>query len=311
MSGTPPAVGLVLPTRQGVDEELSVSAVLALAQEAEAAGAESLWVGDSLFARPRLDALTLLGAMAAVTSRCLVGTAVLITPLLHPLLLARSVATLDQITEGRLILGVGAGPATGAARKEYAAVGIPDTGRLARVREAIAVCRAVWSGEPADHHGELWNFSNVRMLPRPIAPGGPPVLLGGGGPRTRNAAGREFDGWLPIAGTPEKVAVGMADVRAGAAASGRAPGELTCTAYLTAVVDPDIERAQRTLQQSLSQYYRAPWSAVAELQDTVCGPPEVVAAAVAAYHGAGADRVIVRFGGSDVIGQWQALRAAL
>jgi alkanesulfonate monooxygenase SsuD/methylene tetrahydromethanopterin reductase-like flavin-dependent oxidoreductase (luciferase family) len=305
------ALGLVLPTRTGVGEQVSFAALLEIARAAEWAGADSLWVGDSLFARPRYDPLTVLASVAAVTSRCLLGTAVLVAPMWHPLLLARAVATLDAASGGRLVVGLGAGPSHGAAQKEYAALGVPSGDRLGRLTEIVDACRAVWTGTPAAHAGERWSFRNVRIMPATVAPGGPSVVLGGAGPRTRAFAGARFDGWLPVGVSPAQVASGLADVRAAAAGAGRDPASVGCTVYLSVAVDDDEARAERTARRSLEEYYGAPWAAIGGLQDVVSGRAEKVAAAVQSYYASGAERVALRCCGPDPVGQWEAVRGEL
>ena len=121
-------LGLLLPTRLGVSEQKSVQEILELAGIAEKAGVHSLWVGDSLFARPRLDPLATLCAVAATTTGCMLGTAVLVAPMWNPLLLARMVATLDQLAHGRLVLGFGPGRVTARPGKSSPPWAFPSTG---------------------------------------------------------------------------------------------------------------------------------------------------------------------------------------
>lgn len=283
--------------------------VLALARDAERAGVDGLWVGDSLFARPRLDPLTTLAALATATTRCVLGTAVLVAPMWNPLLLARQVATIDHLAGGRLVLGFGAGPGHGPARKEFAALGLPFEGRLTRTLEVLEICRALWSGAPSTHTGPLWCYRNVSLLPPTTAPSGPAVLLGGAGPRTLQAAGASFDGWLPVATSIEEFQRGHRHVAAAAAATGRA--EPTVLAYLSVAVDADVERARRTARTSLEAYYGAPWAVIGDLQEVAAGPPHEVARVVARYTDAGASQVIVRVCGSNVMEQLDALVTAL
>ena len=103
----PPKIGYLLPTREQIMEgRHDAASLLALAERAEALGYDSVWVGDSVLARPRHDPLTLLAAVAARVPRVMLGTAVLLPALRNPVLLAHQVATLDQVSEGRFILGV-------------------------------------------------------------------------------------------------------------------------------------------------------------------------------------------------------------
>src|SRR5215217_841868 len=144
-----PRVGYLLPTRERVMEgEPETGPLLALAERAEALGFESVWVGDSLLARPRHDPLTLLAAVAARTRKVELGTAVLLPALRNPVVLAQQVATLDRISEGRLILGVGIAADLPNIRTEFEAAGVPFDKRVGRLVEGMALCRALWTGKP-------------------------------------------------------------------------------------------------------------------------------------------------------------------
>src|SRR6266699_5527874 len=122
----PPKIGYLLPTRERVMEgHPETASLLALAERAEALGFDSVWVGDSLLARPRHDPLTLLAAVAARTRRAELGTAVLLPALRNPVVLAQQVATLDRISEGRVILGIGIAADVPNIRAEFTAAGVP------------------------------------------------------------------------------------------------------------------------------------------------------------------------------------------
>ncbi len=141
---------------------------------AETVGFDSVWFGESLLARPRFEPLTTLAAIAASTHRMKLGTAVLLPALRHPLPLAQSVATLDRITTGRLILGLGAGFNYPPTAHELESVGVPFKQRVGRMIETITILRKLWgTEEPVDYDGRFWRFSKVELLPRPWRSGGP------------------------------------------------------------------------------------------------------------------------------------------
>ncbi len=151
-----PKLGYLLPTRERVMENLpETGALLRLAERAETVGFDSIWVGDSVTARPRHDPLTLLAAVAARTRKPQLGTAVLLPALRNPVLLAHQVATVDRIAEGRLILGIGIASDMPAIRLEFEATGVPFDKRVGRMNEAIRLCRALWSGKAAHWNG-VW-----------------------------------------------------------------------------------------------------------------------------------------------------------
>ena len=132
-----PRVGYLLPTRERVMEGRDeTGSLLALAEKAEGLGYDSLWVGDSLLARPRHDPLTLLAAVAARTRKPELGTAVLLPALRNPVVLAQQVATLDRIAEGRVILGVGIAADVPNIRAEFTAAGASSPASACRARRS-------------------------------------------------------------------------------------------------------------------------------------------------------------------------------
>ena len=147
-------LGYLLPTREQVMAGHSEArSLLDLASRAAGLGYDSIWVGDSLLARPRHDPLTLLAAVAARLPKVELGTAVLLPALRNPVLLAQQVATVDQIAEGRLILGVGIATDVPSIRAEFAAAGVPFEQRVGRMLEGLGLCRALWTGKPVDWDG--------------------------------------------------------------------------------------------------------------------------------------------------------------
>src|SRR5260221_13017456 len=149
-----PRLGYLLPTRERIMEGVHETApLLALAEKAEALGFGFVWVGDSLLARPRHDPLTLLAAVAARTRKAMLGTAVFLPALRNPVVLAHQLATLDQISEGRLILGAGIASDLPNIRAEFAAAGVPFEGRVGRMMEGLRLARALWTGNPRNWEG--------------------------------------------------------------------------------------------------------------------------------------------------------------
>src|SRR5438552_16505341 len=139
--------GVLLPTREAIMSGRPETApLLTMAERAESAGFDSVWIGDSITARPRHEPLTLLAAVAARTKRVSVGTAVLLPALRNPVVLAHVVGTLDRVAEGRTILGVGIAADAPAIRKACAAAGAPSDRRVGRFLETLEICRALWRG---------------------------------------------------------------------------------------------------------------------------------------------------------------------
>src|SRR5229473_3236968 len=192
--------GLLLPSREALlwaDSDLAF--LIEAARQAEKAGFDSVWAGDSLLARPRGEPLTLLAGVAGATTRVSLGTAVLLPLLRHPLSLAHALATLDRIAGGRVIVGVGPGAELPGTHAELAALGVPSDRRVRSMLSAVERIRRLWRNEEP----------GIELQPRPLRPDGPPIWLGGSGPRMLRLAGTTFDGWLPFSPTVGEYAAGL------------------------------------------------------------------------------------------------------
>jgi alkanesulfonate monooxygenase SsuD/methylene tetrahydromethanopterin reductase-like flavin-dependent oxidoreductase (luciferase family) len=277
-------IGLLLPSREAVlwaggDLTLLVEA----ARLAERAGYDSVWVGDSLLARPRGEPLALLAAIAAATTRVRLGTAVLLPLLRHPLNLAHTAASVDRIAEGRLVLGVGPGAPVPGTAAELAALGVAADRRVDAMLASLDRCLRLWRG--ADE---------PELLPRPYRPGGPPLWLGAHGPRMLRLTGQRFDGWLPFSRTADDFAAGLRAVRQAAEAAGRDPATLETGVYLTVAVAGDPGRAASDLDAYMRAYYGVPAEVMARTQACHAGTLESAAEWVAGYAAAGAGELVLR-----------------
>jgi alkanesulfonate monooxygenase SsuD/methylene tetrahydromethanopterin reductase-like flavin-dependent oxidoreductase (luciferase family) len=289
--------GYLLPTREQIMEGRPEAApLLALAQKAEALGFDSIWVGDSLLARPRHDPLTLLAGVAGRVNRVEIGTAVLLPALRNPVLLAHQVATLDQISEGRLILGVGFASDRPNIRAEFASAGVPFDKRVGRMMEGLRLCRALWTGEPVDWDGR-WQVTQGMLAPTPHRPGGPPLWIGGNLPASLERAGKYFDGWFPNAPNAETYGGQLAQIRSIGRSSGRDMEGFTGAIYLTVAVDEDAARAEIRMNSFLEGYYGQPAEVLRRRQICYAGPAGGIAAWLDGYEKAGATHLVLRFAG--------------
>jgi alkanesulfonate monooxygenase SsuD/methylene tetrahydromethanopterin reductase-like flavin-dependent oxidoreductase (luciferase family) len=253
------------------------SRVVELASHAEAVGFDSVWVGDSIVARPRFEPLLLLAAVSAVTERVALGTAVYLPLLRHPTVSAHAFATLHGLAgSGRLIVGVGAGASIPATDDELAAVGMPAGRRVSRIVETVEQWRAAWSDRSA------------------------PVWLAGSGPRMLRLAGARFDGWLPYPPTPDAYRDSYRHVVDAAVAAGRDPSACTPAAYLTVSIGDGAEDATAELDRYMSGYYGLPLEVMSQVQGCHSGTAESAAEWIGEYGAAGAEHVVIRIGHTDL-----------
>ncbi len=230
-----------------------------LAREAEARGFESLWFpehshiptsretpwGGRKNAPPlpeeywrSHDQFVALAAAAAVTETIKVGTGITLVAQRDPLWLAKQTASLDVISDGRFMLGIG----YGWNKEELRHHGVAYADRRAVLRERILAVRQIWENDEAEFHGEHVDFDTSWSWPKPIQAGGPPVILGGAaGPRTIADIVEFCDGWMPIAGRYEFVDK-IRDVRRAAEEAGRDPAELSFGEFGTPADPAAIER---------------------------------------------------------------------
>jgi len=292
-----PLFGYLLPTREHVMEgRHEAGSLLALAEKAEALGLDSVWVGDSLVAKPRHEPMTLLAAAAARTSQVALGTAVLLPELRNPVLLAHQVATLDRIAEGRVILGVGIAADAPPIRAEFAAAGVPFEGRVGRMLEGLRLCRALWRGEPVTWDGR-WTLDAQAVGPTPHRPGGPPIWLGSRVRAGMERTGRLFDGWFPTGPDAASYREHIDVVREVARDAGRDPGAITAAIYLTLRIDDDREAAARHIDAYMRSYYGPAAAAVRKTQACFGGPAGEAAEWLRAFVEAGAQHLVVRLTG--------------
>ncbi|KAB2362858.1 LLM class flavin-dependent oxidoreductase [Actinomadura montaniterrae] len=285
--------GYLLPTRdQAVSGEHAPHRLIEYAVRAEALGYDSVWAGDSPITRQRADPLLVLAAVAQATRRVELGTAVLLPALRHPILLAHQLGTLDRLSGGRVIAGMGAGFPTDATRAQFTALGVDFATRGRRLEESIEAMRLLWTGEAVSFKGEHFAFEDVSVAPPPARPGGPPVWLAGGGPALRRVA-RVADGWLPYPPEHGVYAKEAATIRE------TAQRPVTPALYATFCLDDDPERARERLRKSIERYYNAPLEFIASIQAMFAGTPEDAAAWLNAYVAAGARHIVVRFATGD------------
>lgn len=293
-------LGVLLPTRGLLLADANprdANRVLEMAKMAESAGLDSVWVGDSLTAKPRLEPLSTLAAVAAVTSNVRLGTAVLLAALRHPVLLAQTCATLDVISGGRLVIGAGVGGAFNEAQvREWEAASVEARSRASRLEEIVCIVRALGSGTPLDYPGKHFNLKQVQVLPPQVQSGGVPFLLACHWRAQREnqfrRAARLGSGLVSISDLPDEYSKLVSHVRGLVEEEGRDPRSFEAAMYLTVNMEPDRAKAEAEATEFLTGYYGAniwgerwgPFGEASRVKDRI-----------SEYIEAGAETVIVRF----------------
>ena len=290
-------IGYLLPTRESIMEgRPDAEPLLVLAERAERLGYDSVWVGDSLLARPRHEPITLLAGVAARTKRVKLGTAVLLPMLRNPVLLAHQVATLDQVSAGRVILGVGIATDVPNVRAEFRAAGVPFEKRVGTLMEGMRLCKALWTGKPVDWDGR-WHIEQGVLAPTPHRPGGPPIWGGGSAPAALARAGKHFDGWFPTGPDAKGWGEQWQQVQQHARAAGRDPSALEAAIYLTIAVDQDAAKADARINNFLAGYYGQRPDVLKKRQACFAGSRDAALEWLNGYVQAGARYLVLRFAG--------------
>jgi alkanesulfonate monooxygenase SsuD/methylene tetrahydromethanopterin reductase-like flavin-dependent oxidoreductase (luciferase family) len=307
-------LGLLLPNQGVVFGAISVPDLLAMADVAEQSDVfDDLFVGDNLLAKPRLESVVLLSALAGRTRRCRLGTACMASfPLRHPVVLAAQWAALDCISEGRTLLvacmggGGAAGHVAGAFGSEYTAMGIAPSERPARLEEGIQVLRTLWTQDPANHEGEFYRFSGVTLRPRPVQQPCPPIWLASNphlfGPpqpgvinRQVDRVARLADGWMTIGCTPEEFGQSWSGIRAAAQAHGRDPAAMQCGLYYNLNINDDRAAAFAESKRFLDEYYSTDFPEERLKLWTAYGAPDECLVRMREFAAAGVQTMVIRF----------------
>ncbi len=283
---TEPAEGPWLPT---IDE---LSDLVTLVDRC---GYDSMWVGDHVaFTIAIFDPLMQLAQAAVISRRLIFGTDVYLLPLRHPTSVAKQVSTLDHLTEGRFVFGVGVG---GEFPKEYEACGVPLNERGARLSESLTVMRKLWTGEPVSHAGKFFNFEGVKMQPPPRQPGGPPIWCGGRSDPALRRTGRMTDGWMSYVVTPDMYRQGLEKIATAASEAGRTFDRGFGTAHLLFTrIDDTYEKALDAATVSLSQRYAMDFRKAAQ-RYCALGTPQDVVETIFKFQQAGVRHLILDFVG--------------
>ena len=270
-------LGLSLPNNQGVAH---VRDLITLAIDAERAGYHSVWVSEHLWHssyvaqrlgdRPYHDPLTVLSAIAPLTTSIRLGTSVLVLPWHHPVRLAKTIASLDDLSQGRVDCGVG----VAITADEFENLGIDFSTRGRRTDDMLAAMRALWTQDFPHHDSDFYRFSGMRFEPKPVQE--PlPIHIGGGSPAALRRVATFGDGWHALGQSPSSMASGLQKLSAACARAGRDVGSL----HISVRVSTDV----------LTEPFDKPISE----RKTLRGTESEIKATIDAFEDAGVDELII------------------
>ncbi len=315
--------GLILANRAVVLGVVTARELLDLAVAAEGSGAfDAVWVGDSLLAKPRLEAVSLLSALAGVTSRLRLGVGCLATFVhRHPVLFAHQWASLDALSGGRAWLAVclgGPDEQSAAQALEHRVMGVRSSERVARLEEGIVILRALFHQPRASHRGRFYEFEGVTLEPRPVQQpcpiwiaSNPTGLTWKGGASAPAAAverglrrvARYADGWMTNKLAPDEFRRQWGEIARMAREEGRDPARLGSALYHNININTDRRAALEESKTFLDTYYTSNFSPAFVEGWTVAGRPERCVAELRAYLEAGVGHVALRLTSWDQQGQ--------
>ncbi|TMA13842.1 MAG: LLM class flavin-dependent oxidoreductase, partial [Deltaproteobacteria bacterium] len=260
--------------------------VTSVAGKVEDMELHSLWVIDRIV-YDNLEPLTLLAAAAAVTKKIRLGTSVLLAGVRHPVLLAKTVATLDFLSAGRVTLGIG----FGSRENDFSAVEVPFEGRGSRAEEGVKLMKRLWTGEKVTHKGRFFQVEDVAIGPKPLQSPHPPIWTGGGAEIALKRAGRLADGYICGSSAIQNFPAVWEKVSGFALAAGRDPKKIEKAALTFMVIDDNKAKAVDACAAYLSRYYGK--VRVDIEKSFLVGAPEACAEGIRAAFSKGLETLII------------------
>jgi len=308
------SLGLILANRAVVLGAITARDLIDITVQAERSRVfDAVWVGDSLLAKPRLESITLLSALASVTERVRLAVGCMATFVhRHPVMLAHQWASLDVLSSGRAWLAVclgGPDSANAAQAAEHAVMSIASGERVERLEEGIVILRTLFSEKGASHAGRFYRFDNVTLEPRPVQnpcpiwiASNPTGLTWKGGASASSGAvergfrrvARHADGWMTNKLSPGEFAEQFGRIRAMAREEGRDPAALGSALYHNINITEDRAAGLAEAKAFLDAYYSTKFSPQFVEQWTIAGPPKDCVEQLRAYFGAGLGHMALR-----------------
>ncbi|MDP6559698.1 MAG: LLM class flavin-dependent oxidoreductase [Candidatus Binatia bacterium] len=307
--------GILLPTR-GVllaqKDRPDLKPIFEMASAVEKAGYHSIWIGDSVTAKSRLEVISTLGALSAKTDKLKIGTSVVIPALRNPVLLAQAVATVDVLCQGRLIFGVGVQRGDKMFEEEFTACGVPFNQKAGRLDQVLKIMRLLWSQDNVTYPNKYYQIENVSLLPKTVQKPGVPIWIASNDvdPGLKRVA-LLGDAWMTNLPSIDVFKESWKKIESYAAEAGRDAKKIHRSLYLTVHVGSDGEKARKEGGEFLSAYYHKTFEAVAKQLVVKCGSTQEVADFIQAYADAGIETFVIRFAANDQMGHLQTFTESI
>jgi probable F420-dependent oxidoreductase len=274
--------------------EITSDFVPRVAAKAEETGLHSFWVNDRLTGE-HFEPITLLAAVTSVTKKIKLGTSLLLPVLRHPVLLAKSIATIDFLSAGRLIVGVG----FGGSQQEFDAVDIPFARRGTRAVEQIDLMKRFWHEDHVEHQGSIFKTTDLSIGPRPTQRPHPPIWMGGVADAVLKRVGALADGYVCGTASLKRFTSVWDKIAAAAAANGRDPASIHKAGITYLTIDENRIRAKAACEESLRAYYGKINLDVES--ETLLGAPDACAEYLGSLFARGIETVILRLVKPDLV----------
>jgi probable F420-dependent oxidoreductase len=284
-------IGVSLPAmfRQGVPD---IHHMKSNARRVEQLGFDAVWSGDHLIMHnPMMDVMTVLATYAAVTERVRIGTSVYLMPLRHPIVTAKQVASLDLLSDGRFIFGVGVG---GEIAREFEAVGVPVRERGRRTDEGLEILTRVLSQDHVTYAGKHYQIHDVTLVPLPQQQPYPPIWIGGRSEAAVRRAARFGHGWIGYLNSSKRLQEAVQQIQELAPTFGRNPADIRGGMLLFTAIAKNYEAAKQMAIENLSRRYNQPFD---QLVDRYCilGTPDQCLEKLQTYTDAGMSNTVFGF----------------
>jgi alkanesulfonate monooxygenase SsuD/methylene tetrahydromethanopterin reductase-like flavin-dependent oxidoreductase (luciferase family) len=305
-------------------ESYTVEKMMRLGARAEESGFDSVWVGDSLLDRPRLEPISLLGHLAAQTDDVTLGTGCMITPLRDPLQFLQAWNSLEMLSDGRMVLGACMGPPTPGCKEQYEALGLDYRARPKMLEEQLEIFEQFWREGELTYQGDVYEYEDVdfRRGPeiRDLAPvqDDPPIIVVSNPAHhdtasddVVNRAARRIvelgDGWMAagLGHAPEEYERQYQSIVDYAEGHGHDPDAVHTTFQVTMTIDDDTAAADEKMREYIKTYYPHLFEGKDPLEWGPSGDADDLIEWIEEFHGRGCEEFIIRFGGEDQEGQME------